>query len=155
MYQKILLPLDGSALAERAEPYAVALAQADNATLLLLRAVEVHTLPGVDPTEAQVEAVGEATAYLDARAAALRQRGLRVETSIYYDDAASAIADEAQRAGSDLIVMATHGRSGIGRWRLGSVADRVSRSALAPVLMVRSQLPAAEPPEALAAADKT
>src|SRR6266508_2317040 len=112
---KILVPLDGSTLAESAIAKAMELAGGE-ATLMLLRAAEAHTLPGVDPTEAQVEVVREAEEYLAAVAGRLREQGFAsVETSVWYGPAASAIVDAARLRKADLIVMSTHGRSGLGR----------------------------------------
>lgn len=136
MYRQILLPLDGSKLAESAVGYASALAELSGASLVLLRAVQIHALPGRDPTAAQVAAVEQAAAYLDGQAAALRQRGLAVESSVYYCDPATAITEEAAYREIDLIVMATHGRTGLNRLLLGSVADRVAQTASVPVCLI-------------------
>src|SRR5512135_1702186 len=112
---KILVPLDGSALAESAIAKAMDLAGGKSA-LMLLRAAEAHALPGVDPTEAQVDVVREAEEYLANVAARLKEQGLdSVETSVWYGPAASAIVDAARLRKADLIVMSTHGRSGLGR----------------------------------------
>jgi nucleotide-binding universal stress UspA family protein len=136
---KILVPLDGSALAELAIARAVELAGDRSATLMLLRAAEAHTLPGVDPTEAQVDVVREAEEYLAAVAARLKERGLKaVETSVWYGPAASAIVDAARLRKADLIVMSTHGRSGLGRLILGSVAESVLRGTTTPILLLRT-----------------
>ena len=79
----ILVPLDGSALAEAALPKAIELADLAGARVLLLRAVEVHTRPGADPTDAQVAAVRDAEDYLDRVREHLRRRGITVETSVW------------------------------------------------------------------------
>jgi nucleotide-binding universal stress UspA family protein len=143
VYSTILVPLDGSALAERALPYAVTLARASHARLSLVRAALAHTLPGAEPSEAQVAVVQRAERELEATAESLRSAGLTVETHVYYDEAARAIVDATERQGVDLVVMSTHGRGGLGRWVYGSVADRVLRRMAAPVLLVPA---AAEPP---------
>ena len=136
---KILVPLDGSALAESAIAKAVEVAGDRSATLMLLRAAEAHTLPGTDPTEAQVEVVREAEDYLAAVAARLAEQGTRnVETSVWYGPAASAIVDAARLRKADLIVMSTHGRSGLGRLILGSVAESVLRGTTTPILLLRA-----------------
>jgi nucleotide-binding universal stress UspA family protein len=135
--KKILIPLDGSALAESAISTASEVA-GNESTLMLLRAAEAHTLPGVDPTEAQVEVVREAEEYLAALAARLKEQGVaRVETSVWYGPAASAIVEAARLRKADLIVMSTHGRSGLGRLILGSVAESVLRGSLTPILLLR------------------
>jgi nucleotide-binding universal stress UspA family protein len=136
MYAVILVPLDGSPLAERALPYAAELARATRARLVLLRAVLVHELPGVDPSHAQVASVQRAEADLTASAEPLRAGGLAVDVSVYYDQPGRAILDAAAHRPADLIVMSTHGRSGPGRWIFGSVADDVLRHARVPVLLV-------------------
>src|SRR5574341_1243710 len=95
--KKILVPLDGSTLAESALDKATELAGDSSAMLMLLRAAEAHTLPGVDPTEAQVEVVREAEEYLTAVAVRLKEQGIKgVETSVWYGPAASAIVDAAR-----------------------------------------------------------
>jgi nucleotide-binding universal stress UspA family protein len=136
---KVLVPLDGSSLAERALPLAIdLLADRPTATLLLLRAAEATTLPGVDPTDAQVRAVREAEAYLDAVAARLRGFGVKdVKTSVWYGPASPAIVEAASIGKFDIIVMGTHGRSGLGRLVLGSVAESVLRGTRIPILFVR------------------
>jgi hypothetical protein len=62
--------------------------------------------------------------------------GLQVESVLCYDTAATAITDAARRSGADWIVLATHGRFGVGRWRQGSVADQVARQSVSPVLVI-------------------
>ena len=133
----ILIPLDGSALAESAIAKAMDLAGGES-TLMLLRAAEAHALPGVDPTEAQVDVVREAEEYLAGVAARLKEQGIdSVETSVWYGPAASAIVDAARLRKADLIVMSTHGRSGLGRLILGSVAESVLRGSTTPILLLR------------------
>ena len=134
--KKILVPLDGSALAESAIGKARELAGPES-TLMLLRAAEARTLPGADPTEAQTEIVREAEDYLAALATRLREQGDRVETSVWYGPAASAIVEATRLRKADLIVMSTHGRSGLGRLILGSVAESVLRGTTTPILLLR------------------
>ncbi|MBI3976961.1 MAG: universal stress protein [Chloroflexi bacterium] len=136
MFATILVPLDGSSLAERALPYAVPLARAMGGHLVLVRAVAAHTFPGTDPTEAQVALTQQAESDLTAVAERVRADGVEAESVVYYDDPVSAILDAARRREAKLIVMSTHGRSGLGRWIYGSVADQVLRRAEAPVLLM-------------------
>jgi nucleotide-binding universal stress UspA family protein len=137
--KKILIPLDGSALAEGAIAKAVELAGDGSATLVLLRAVEAHTLPGVDPADAQAHVVREAEDYLAGLAARLKSGGVsRTETSVWYGPAALAIVEAARYRKADLIVMSTHGRSGLGRLILGSVAESVLRGTITPILLLRA-----------------
>lgn len=141
MVRKILLPLDGSVLSETALPWAELLAERTAASLVVLRAAMVRGFPGVDLTDAQVHAVQEAESYVEGVAARLRQRGFTVDLALPYGIAGEAIVDAATRRSADLIVMATHGRSGLGRWIYGSVADAVLRSATVPIFLVRSGAP--------------
>jgi hypothetical protein len=98
-FDKILIPLDGSRFAEAALPRAVELVRNNpGATLILLRATEATTFPGVDPIDAQVSVVHEAENYLEAVAARLREDGVSgVRTSIWYGAAAPAILEAAIR----------------------------------------------------------
>jgi nucleotide-binding universal stress UspA family protein len=135
---KVLVPLDGSPLAEMALPTAIELLRdSPDATLVLLRAAEVTTLPGVDPTDAQVAVVREAEEYLEGVATRLRNEGRpRVITSVWFSRAAEAIVEAARVRGVDLIVMSTQGRSGLRRIVFGSVAESVLRGTQTPILLV-------------------
>ena len=136
--EKILVPLDGSALAEAALDKAMELATSSGAKLLLIRAAEAHTLLGVDPTEPQIKVVGEAEDYLAKIQEQLAARGVKnVETSVWYGPAAYAIVEAARLNKVDLIAMTTHGRSGLGRLILGSVAESVLRGTTTPILLIR------------------
>lgn len=149
---KILVPLDGSTLAEAALPKALELVgENPGASLLLLRAAEAFALPGSDPTEAQIEVVREAENYLDSVAARLGEGGAgRVRTSVWYGPAAHAIVEAAHVTKADLIVMSTHGRSGLGRLMLGSVAESVLRGTRTPILLLRPDSAPVERPEGAA-----
>lgn len=142
MYHTILVPLDGSAFSERALPMAKTLAQAMRAQVVLMRAASASVFPGTDPTEAQVRAVEEAQAYLSSLATEFSQQGTRVQVAVPYGDAAESILLEIGLRGADLVVMCTHGRSGLGRWIYGSVAEQVLARSAAPVLLVH---PTGEP----------
>ena len=133
----ILVPLDGSLLAEMALTPAVEMAREKGAKLVLLRAAEAHTTVA-DPTEAQVTVVREAEDYLaGVRARVLEGGAPVVETSVWYGPPAEAIAEAAKYREADLIVMSTHGRSGLGRLVLGSVAENVLRATPTPILLIR------------------
>jgi nucleotide-binding universal stress UspA family protein len=138
-FDKILVPLDGSLFAEAALPKAVELIRnSDEATLILLRAARATVCPGVDPTDAQVTVVREAEEYLETVAARLREDGVPgVRTSVWYGAAAPAILEAARIANPDLIMMSTHGRSGIGRLVVGSVAESVLRGTRTPIFLIR------------------
>lgn len=144
--EKILVPLDGSPLAETALPEALDLARQGGGTLILLRAVEAHTIVG-NLMDAQVEVVREAEEYLEGVAARLRGQGMaKVETSVWYGSASLSIVDAARLRRADLIVMFSHGRSGIGRLVLGSVAESVLRASSMPILLLRAAGAPLEPP---------
>jgi nucleotide-binding universal stress UspA family protein len=143
-YQRILVPLDGSALAEGALRHAEALAAHFGAHLVLIRVPVLPTYAYASTElaysiEAELDAAaGEAAAYLADLAGRLAQRGLSAESVVEWGPVAETIIDYAQGHGVDLIVMSTHGRSGLGRWVYGSVADKVLRAAGVPVLLVRA-----------------
>jgi nucleotide-binding universal stress UspA family protein len=134
--KSILLPLDGSPLAEQALPYATSLAQRAGARLMLVRATQAQSLLDVDTSDAEGGVVSRAEHELEATAARLRDIGHDVDGYVYYERPVLAILDAAQRHQVDLIVMSTHGRSGLGRMVYGSVADDVLRHATVPVLLV-------------------
>ena len=135
---KILVPLDGSELAEAAIAGAVETAAAGSSNLVLMRAAEARTLPGTDAIDAQIEAVREAETYLASVKAMLEKQGVqKVEANVWYGPAASAIIEAAQMYKPDLIVMSTHGRSGLGRLIFGSVAESVLRGTTIPILLIR------------------
>lgn len=139
--ETVLVPLDGSPLAENALPAAVDLVKdRPGVTLVLVRAAEASTLPGIDPTDAQVAVVHDAETYLDAVSARLAEQGVKqVRTSVWYGPPAPAILEAAEVGKADLIVMSTHGRSGLGRLILGSVAESVVRGTRTPIMLVRDQ----------------
>ena len=138
---RILVPLDGSPLAEMALPKALELlSDRPGATLILLRAAEATTLPGIDPIDAQVAVVREAESYLAAVADRLREHGItRVVRSVWYSGAAQAIVEAARLRRVHLIVMSTHGRSGLSRALRGSVAESVLRRTRTPILLVSAE----------------
>ena len=150
---KILVPLDGSRLAEAALPKAAELVRNNpHATLILLRAAEATIFPGADPIDAQVAVVHEAEDYLETVAARLREDGVpRVKTSVWYGAAAPAILDAARMTNPDLIMMSTHGRSGIGRLIVGSVAESVLRGTRTPIFLIRVEGTPVETPVGRAA----
>jgi nucleotide-binding universal stress UspA family protein len=132
----VLVPLDGSALAERALPYALALARAASGKLLLVRAV----LPSLYLENGHTRVLHRhprAEAELAAAAERVREQGIAAETHLVEDSpAADAIMAAVGRFGADLVVMSTHGRGGLGRFLYGAVADAVLRAITVPVLLV-------------------
>ncbi|RUA16314.1 MAG: universal stress protein [Clostridia bacterium] len=144
MYKHILVPLDGSKMAERAIPYATELCKgATTVTLfqvvhlpLPLAAPEVSLavpMPGKD------ELLQEARAYLGDIAAKLRPEGVNVKiAAVERDVVADAVVEYAAEHDISLIVMTTHGRSGLSRLVFGSVAESIVRHAPCPVLLIRT-----------------
>jgi nucleotide-binding universal stress UspA family protein len=142
MYQKILVPLDGSELAECVLPHVKAIASGcDVKQLILLRVVEpLHggEIPSVITSEVLQEAdMKAAKEYLAKIKVQLSKDALKVEAEVLTGRSAETITDFAQRNEVDLIALSTHGRSGISRWVFGSVADRIVRSSSVPVLLIR------------------
>ncbi|MCW5850253.1 MAG: universal stress protein [Anaerolineae bacterium] len=138
MFTKILVPLDGSPLGERALPIAASIAQSVNASLLLVRAVWTRTIsPGLDNGESYHRAAQEAEAYLEAVARRLGA-GVQVQVVTPHAPAPLGILQVAEQDKADLIVMTTHGRSGLSRWVYGSVAEAVLSRSPIPVLLVRT-----------------
>ena len=149
----ILVPLDGSVLAEGALTRAAELAVDANACVSLIRATHASTFPTVDPIDAQVKVIKEAEAYLDEVAARLRTLGVKdVRCAVWYGAAAAAIIDAAAINHADLIVMMSHGRSGFGRMVMGSVAESVLRGTTTPILLLRDTRAPVEAPQGVAAA---
>jgi nucleotide-binding universal stress UspA family protein len=134
---RVLVPLDGSPLAEMAIPKALELLSGrPGSILILLRALEATTLPGSDLTEAPI-AVHEAESYLASVAARLSERGItRVIRSVWYNSAVKAIVEAARVRRVDVIVMSTHGRSGLRRVMRGSVAESVLCLTRTPIILV-------------------
>lgn len=147
MFKHILVPLDGSAFAEAALPYAQSLALHYQAEITLLRVIVPPRWPGALEAESpelierlNKTAVQDATSYLQYQQESLQAQGLHVTAHIQNGEpAANLILDMAKEQNSDLIIMSTHGRSGLQRWMFGSVAERVVRQATIPIMLVRPQ----------------
>jgi nucleotide-binding universal stress UspA family protein len=152
MYDDILLPTDGSAAAEAAVDHAIRLARAFDATVHVLSVVE--PIPAVEMDAAMIhERLREsAQTAVDRACERLDAAGVPHESSVRDGSAHRSILTAADEADVDLIVMGTHGRTGVGRVLLGSVTERVVRSADAPVMAVRYH-PEEEEAEAAVAAE--
>jgi len=141
MSRHILVPLDGSRLAATAIPYALTLARAADARISLLAVVasppEHAGLPSAAAQEGDERHVTESTAYLESVAVAMRADGLTVTTVVRHGNPASEILAASEDEGCSLIVISTHGRTGLDRIRIGSVAQHVLRHAIIPTLVVR------------------
>lgn len=142
MFKRILVPLDGSDLAETVLSHVSEMAACYGAEIVLLRVV---TEPAFDYA-LTTPAIGnrihagmeeDATAYLDRVAGNLKQSGLKVNTLLSEGPVAAGILDAALRIQADLIAMSTHGRGGIARLVMGSVAEQVLQHATVPVLLFR------------------
>lgn len=143
MYKRILVPLDGSELAEVALPYSELLAEKLDSEVILMN---VRT-PGEDPENP------EHRSYLSKTAATVEQnirkssntppgQKIKVESTIIgspglLTHAAEEIVDYTEKGNASLIIMATHGRTGIGCWEHSSIADKVLRAGNTPLLLVR------------------
>lgn len=123
-------------MAERALPYAESVARATRARVILLMAANAPALVGVTTVREEMRVVREATRYLEAVASRLVAGGV-IENAVFQGDPGDAIVEENRLRGVDLVVMATHGRSGLERLVAGSVAEKVLRRGGVPVLLVR------------------
>ena len=137
MFKKILVPLDGSKLAEGILPRVEWLAKIHEGEVTLLRVALAHTFPGVDPVQHQVNVVREAEEYLAKVEANMRSVGVKVNSVVRYGHDAQEIVDHAKDRNFDLIAMSTHGRTGLGQFVLGSVASKVIHTAIVPILLCR------------------
>ena len=144
----VFVPLDGSGLAEKILPHVVGLAKRLNLEMHILRVfnspVESYMVGEglyMQPLAGQREVMEkEATTYLDGAAEKLRAAGLeRIISTAIDGHPAEVIIDLAQKTPKSLIAMCTHGRSGVGRWFLGSVAEKVIQHSRNPVLLLRPQ----------------
>lgn len=146
MYERIIIPLDGSDLAEEAVATAEGLTRSLNVPLHLVRVIDYpsstfsYVYGGMIESEAiamQLEHErGMAETYLKEIARSLEQRGLKVTTEVRHGVPVQEICDAMKQG--DLVVIASHGRSGVARWFLGSVAEEITRRSSVPVLLVRA-----------------
>jgi nucleotide-binding universal stress UspA family protein len=150
MFKKVLVPLDGSELAEQALPYAKSVAQQYEGEIYLtyviredVAALASAELPPSGGNHYVEEAVKQekqhAEDYLQKHAKSLRGSGISVAMDIREGDAADAIREAVAELGVDLIVMATSGKSGLLRTIRGSVADEIVRESGKPVLLLRGK----------------
>ena len=150
MYKRVLVPLDGSPLAEAIIPFLTEIAGPLDMSIVLLRVLEPvppavvealrDTMP--DVTEGRRQ---EAESYLASVAMTLEARGIRTVLEVRSGRPDLQIVETARDFKADLIAMSTHGRSGLGRLLFGSVAEQVLRHGDVPVFMMRQQeaMPAA------------
>lgn len=148
MYKKILVPLDGSDLAECVLPHAETIAKAAGVEeVVFVRVAEPTYMPAryaeIGLTEEDIKMIEAesreaARTYLDKVVGGVDYGRVKVSSEVLSGKAAERLADYVARNNVDLIIIATHGRSGVSRWMWGSVADRILHSSTAPVMMVRS-----------------
>ena len=147
MYRHIMVPLDGSELAECVFPHVVAIAERRKACkVTLVRVVTpLHLYGGVEsrlsPEERQrleTDSMDAARKYLGQVVGRLKDKGIAAQSEVLHGDVINKLVDYVEKNEVDLIVIATHGRSGVSRWVWGNIADKILRSAHVPVLMVRS-----------------
>jgi len=134
-FSNILCPVDFDQNSLAAVPYAAELAREHNAALYLLHVIHLH--PAVEPGFSSGEAEATARTKLEKIGHQKLKVGTRYELLVIAGDPADEVLQAATRLGIDLIVMATHGRKGLRRLVLGSVAERVVREAQCPVLTVK------------------
>jgi nucleotide-binding universal stress UspA family protein len=144
MYKKILVPLDGSELAKMALDEAEKLAKTFDAEIILFQVVPFMPIYGspelVTPLIVDEKQKEAAEKYLVNLSEELKKRGFRAAATVRTgQQVAVEIIDFAKEAGVDLIIMCTHGRSGISRWVMGSVALKVVTRAETPILLIRSK----------------
>ncbi len=155
MYQKILVPLDGSKLAEIVLPHVEKIAAESDSNVILTTVTERITaqsynvkiglnsgsVPNLVPVVKMPAAIGkmqrQGQRYLDRIAKRLTKKGLRVETSVLLGRPADEIRSFAEEQGVDLIIMSSHGRSGRSKWALGSISDKMLRASEVPMLLVK------------------
>lgn len=134
MIKRILVPLDGTPLAETALSHAVVLARKTKAALYLVRIAQARR--GMHILENELACLEEAQTYIDSVAAGLFGEGIKIYAQVRYGRVIEQILDYAALIKADLIVMATHGRTGLPRLFIGSVSERVVREAECPVLLI-------------------
>ncbi|GCE11618.1 universal stress protein [Tengunoibacter tsumagoiensis] len=163
-FQKILVPLDGSSLAEEAIPLAVHIARACNAEVYLLRVVPPSSCVPLYPyaplelAEPMREAAfTKARDYLKQVVTSAHLDALKVHIDVQMGGSAATIIDTARVYGIDLIVMRSHGETGFTRWVMGSTAQQLVRYCPVPVLVIRGTqsqlLPLVHAPRILVALD--
>ena len=147
MYERIVVPLDGSDLAEQAVATAEGLARSMGATIHLLRVVDfppssfTFVYAGMVESQALTTQLEDECAlageYLKEVARSIEERGIAVTTEVRHGIAVQELVDAMTRG--DLFVVASHGRSGVARWFLGSVAEEITRRSTVPILLVRTR----------------
>ncbi|MCK4314400.1 MAG: universal stress protein [Anaerolineae bacterium] len=146
MLDHILVPMDGSSLAECVLPHAMAVARACGAQVTLLRVLERPQTTGptrsVDPLDWHIRKA-EARAYLDGLSARLQETGLRTESTLLEGQAAERIVEFVRSHDVSLIILSSHGQSGLSDWNVSSIVQKIILRAYVPVMIVRAYQPIA------------
>jgi nucleotide-binding universal stress UspA family protein len=143
--RRILVPLDGSRVAEQALPAVTPIARALGGEVTLFQVPIVYASGSLIgewylPWQGNFETADQASQdYLDGLASDLREQGIEASTATWVGPVAESIIDYAEVNEVDLVAMCTHGRTGLARWAMGSVADRVLRAGGKPILLVRAR----------------
>ena len=149
MYQRVLVPLDGSRVAEAILPFIEQIAGPLDMEVLLVRVVPLTSMDVAamakeaqrgEPILKELDAQG----YLEPLVASLKAKGVRAGARVRIGDPATEIVAAAKEINADLIAMTTHGRSGLGRLLFGSVAEAVLRGSPIPVFLLRTSEAALE-----------
>jgi nucleotide-binding universal stress UspA family protein len=142
MYKKILVPLDGSKLAEQILPHVKTIAKATGGRAILVRAVPVHAeflLEAPSESKKWVKAAeARAGKYLEGVAKGLEKAGLKTKVDVLPGEPAEQILSAAEKENVELIAMMSHGETGLSAFDRGSVAEKVIKHSTRPVLMVRA-----------------
>ncbi|MEE9399895.1 MAG: universal stress protein [Dehalococcoidales bacterium] len=151
MYEKILVPLDGSKVGEAALPYVEELVskmapkvKVEVTLLQVISSLTHYVIAGeasvqVPYNEREIEQIkGKSRDYLDKTGECLRSKGVVVKIKVATGNSAEEIIKFAEETKTDLVAMSTHGRSGLSRWAFGSVTDKVLRAGNLPILVIKA-----------------
>lgn len=145
MFERILIPLDGSPRAEMILSQVARILRREDSEILLLRVIDfpqifktMEQARRVDSEKLREEERTKAQRYLEELAQRFSDRGARVRGLIAEGDAAEVIVEQAVTHHAGLVALSTHGRTGLSRWFMGSVAEKVVRTSPVPVLLTRS-----------------
>ena len=149
MYRRVLVPLDGSRVAEAILPFIEQIAGPLDMEVLLVRVVPLTSMDVVGMAKesqagAPILRELDAQGYLEPLVASLKAKGVRAGARVRIGDPATEIVAAAKEINADLIAMTTHGRSGLGRLLFGSVAEAVLRGSPIPVFLLRTSEAALE-----------
>ncbi len=138
MIKKILFPTDGSAFSERASEYALELAKAMGAELSVVHVVELPSPKGLAPGEIEKQKARRAESCFKSVKERAETAGVKVETRMLVSRSVSdALLEEAEEGGYDIVVMGSHGLSGMKKFLLGSVSEALVHHGSKPVLVVK------------------